>query len=223
MIIGVIIAADDRNKKRQLNGPIALKYLDEPLFSARRCQPSAVNFHLVTIGSNMTNEPNSVELATELTIAWLSNPNTRTSSDDVPAFLQSMHAAVEKLGGSQANEVPEEAAQDYTPAVTVRKSLASKDHIISMIDGRPYKTLRRHLSTNGMTPEEYRTRYNLKADYPMVAEAYSEARRAMAKTIGLGRKMGNKVEGGAETVATKAKRGGKAALDAAKEALGTAE
>jgi predicted transcriptional regulator len=171
----------------------------------------------------MTAEPNSVELATELTIAWLSNPNTRTSSDDVPAFLQSMHAAVEKLGGAQANEVPEEEVRDYTPAVTVRKSLASKDHIISMIDGKPYKTLRRHLATNGMTPEEYRARYNLKADYPMVAEAYSEARRAMAKTIGLGRKAVNKVEDAGEVVVTKAKRGGKAALDAAKAALGTTE
>ena len=53
-----------------------------------------------------------------------------------------------------------------------------------------YKTLRRHLSGHGLTPEQYRERYNLKPDYPMVAEAYSEARRAMAKKIGLGRKPG---------------------------------
>jgi predicted transcriptional regulator len=56
-----------------------------------------------------------------------------------------------------------------------------------MIDGKSYKTLRRHLATNGMTPAEYRERYNLKADYPMVAATYSESRRAMAKKIGLGR------------------------------------
>lgn len=62
-----------------------------------------------------------------------------------------------------------------------------------MIDGKPYKTLRRHLSTNGLTPEEYRKRYNLKADYPMVAESCSEQRRAMAKKIGSGRKPGKKV------------------------------
>lgn len=74
------------------------------------------------------------------------------------------------------------------PAVSVRKSLASKDHIISMIDGKPYRTLRRHLSTHGLTPEEYRERYNLRADYPMVAPSYSEARRAMAHKIGLGAK-----------------------------------
>ena len=51
--------------------------------------------------------------------------------------------------------------------MTARKSLASKDHIISMIDGKPYKTLRRHLSGHGLTPEQYRERYNLKPDYPM--------------------------------------------------------
>ena len=61
-----------------------------------------------------------------------------------------------------------------------------------MIDGKPYKTLRRHLSTHGMTPVEYRERYGLKADYPMVAETYSESRRAMAKKIGLGRKPGQR-------------------------------
>ena len=59
-----------------------------------------------------------------------------------------------------------------------------------MIDGKSYKTLRRHLATHGMTPAEYRERYGLKPDYPMVAENYSESRRAMAKKIGLGRKPG---------------------------------
>ncbi len=170
----------------------------------------------------MTTETNTVELATELTIAWLGNPNTRTSADEVPAFLQSMHAAVEKLGGAAVEAPVEETPTEYTPAVSVRKSLASKDHIISLIDGKPYRTLRRHLTGHGLTPAEYRARYNLKADYPIVAESYSEARRAMAKTIGLGRKPGQKVEGEAKP-APKAKRGGKAALDAAKEALGTAE
>jgi predicted transcriptional regulator len=136
-------------------------------------------------------QPNAVELATELTIAWLSNPNTRTSADDVPSFLLQMHASVQSLvGGSQALETPAEESKEYVGAVTARKSLASPDHIISMIDGKAYKTLRRHLATNGMTPSEYRERYNLKADYPMVAATYSESRRAMAKKIGLGRKPG---------------------------------
>ena len=132
-------------------------------------------------------QSSNVDLAAELTIAWLSNPNTRASGDDVPSFLQRMHEAVSNLT-ALAPQVEASTETSHTPAVSVRKSLASKDHIISMIDGKPYKTLRRHLKTNGLTPDEYRARYNLKADYPMVAEAYSESRRDMAKKIGLGRK-----------------------------------
>ncbi|MFZ3484476.1 MucR family transcriptional regulator [Sphingomonas sp. 3-13AW] len=134
-------------------------------------------------------ELNAVELATELTIAWLNNANNRVSAEDVPAFLQTMHATVVGLSGGASSEQVEAApAEEYTPAVSVRKSLASKDHILSMIDGKPYKTLRRHLAGHGLTPEQYRERYNLKADYPMVAENYSQSRRDMAKRIGLGRK-----------------------------------
>jgi len=135
----------------------------------------------------MSDELNAVELATELTIAWLGNPNTRTTPDDVPAFLQSMHEAVSKLA-TPVEPVAESGSQEHVPAVSARKSLASREHIISMIDGKPYKTLRRHLATHGLTPDDYRQRYGLKADYPMVAPAYSESRSSMAKTIGLGRK-----------------------------------
>jgi predicted transcriptional regulator len=137
---------------------------------------------------NTTLKP--IELATELTIAWLSNPNTRANADDALAFLNTMRGAI-----GEVTESPAPTAEDqpeFTPAVTVRKSLASKDHIISMIDGKPYKTLTRHLSTHGLTPAEYRARYNLKSDYPMTAPSYSEQRRAMAKKIGLGRKPGQK-------------------------------
>lgn len=134
-----------------------------------------------------TNDVNAVELATELTIAWLSNANTRASADEVPAFLARMHDAVSGLAGGAAPEQPD-AGPAYEGKVTARKSLASRDHIISMIDGKPYKTLRRHLSGHGLSPDQYRERYNLKADYPMVAETYSQHRRDMAKKIGLGRK-----------------------------------
>lgn len=141
----------------------------------------------------MTEETlNSVELATELTIAWLGNQNNRVSADDVPAFLRTMHTTITELGSgtSASDAAADEAAapEEFTPAVSVRKSLASKDHIISMIDGKPYKTLRRHLSTHGLTDVQYRERYNLRSDYPMVSENYSLARRAMAQKIGLGRK-----------------------------------
>ncbi|MDJ0275994.1 MucR family transcriptional regulator [Sphingomonas sp. 2R-10] len=149
---------------------------------------------------------NTIELATELTIAWLGNPNTRADADAVPAFLNSMHEAVNALAGNVAEPASEQPTE-HVAAVSVRKSLASKDHIISMIDGKPYKTLRRHLSTHGTTPEEYRARYNLKADYPMVAQGYSEARRDMAKKIGLGRKPSKAVA--ANEAATEPKRRGR--------------
>lgn len=137
-----------------------------------------------------------LELATELTIAWLSNPNTRAPAEEVPAFLQTMHDAVTKLATPQAPTDVAQTAIEFLPAVSVRRSLASKDHIISLIDGKPYKTLKRHLSGHGLTPAEYRGRYGLKADYPMVAENYAEVRRTLAKSIGLGRKPGTKVTAG---------------------------
>jgi len=138
----------------------------------------------------IADSPNLVELAAELTIAWLGNANNRASAEEVPEFLRKMHATISELSDAQvgAEEAPASQPNEHIPATTARKSLASKDHIISMIDGKPYKTLRRHLSTHGLTPEEYRARYNLKPDYPMVAENYSKQRRDMAKKIGLGSK-----------------------------------
>jgi predicted transcriptional regulator len=177
------------------------------------------------------NDDNTVELATELTIAWLSNPNTRTSADDVPTFLKSMHEAVARLSAPAAPDVEAEPVQDHAPATTARKSLTNPDYIISMIDGKPYKTLRRHLSTNGLTPDEYRQRYGLRADYPMVAPNYSESRRAMAHKIGLGRKAGaaatqagetaaDAVADAGEKVVRTARKGVRAAKEAARKHLG---
>jgi predicted transcriptional regulator len=152
-----------------------------------------------------TAELNALELATELTIAWLSNPNTAVTADEVSGVLAKMHAAVTSLASPQTSAAEPEQAEVFVPAITARKSLASKDHIISLIDGKPYKALKRHLSGHGLTPEQYRERYNLKADYPMVSENYSQARRDMAKKIGLGRKPGQKV-GGAKPAKPRARK-----------------
>jgi predicted transcriptional regulator len=152
-----------------------------------------------------TSEIDLLELATELTVAWLSNPNTRAPAEVVPAFLEKMHGAVSSLAAPQplaTSDAP--TASEYTPVVSVRRSLASKDHIVSMIDGKPYKTLKRHLAGHGLTPAQYRERYGLRSDYPMVAENYAVMRRDLAKKIGLGRKPGTKV------AAAKASRHGKA-------------
>ena len=167
----------------------------------------------------MTDETTSaIELAAELTMAWLSNQNTRATPDDVPAFLKSMHHTVLGLSAPAEPATSEEAPTEYTGAVTARKSLASPDYIISMIDGKQYKTLTRHLTTNGLTPAEYKTRYGLKADYPMTAPTYSEARRAMAKKIGLSFK-GRQAKATAKeaTPPTAAKRGRPAKVTVAAE------
>ena len=137
-------------------------------------------------------ETSSVELAAELTMAWLSNPNTKVDAGEVAGVLRQMHQAVTSLMEPEKPDAAP-AAEEFIPAVSVRKSLASKDHIISLIDGKPYKALRRHLSGQGLTPDEYRARYGLKPDYPMVSESYSQVRRDMAKKIGLGRKPGTKL------------------------------
>jgi hypothetical protein len=94
--------------------------------------------------------------------------------------------------------VPTEAAPEYVPAVPVRSSVRP-DHIVSLIDGKKLKSLKRHLSSHGLTPAEYRERYGLKPDYPMVAASYSAQRREVAKKLGLGRKPGETRAKAAET------------------------
>ena len=155
-------------------------------------------------------QPNTLDLATELTIAWLANANTKASADEIPAFLQKIYGVLSTLETVPASDGQSD-EPEHKAAVSVRKSLASKDHIISLIDGKPYKTLRRHLSGHGLTPEEYRKRYGLKPDYPMVSENYSQARREMAKKIGLGRKPGQKMGTAPKRTAPPARRGRKPA------------
>lgn len=141
-------------------------------------------------GASIGDHTNNIELAAELTIAWLSNPNVRPGADEVPTFPRSMHATLSELVGAGGAEVAA-AEPSYTPAVSPRSSV-KPDHIVSLIDGKPYKMLKRHLAGHGLTPEAYRERYGLKSDYPMVAPNYAEQRRALAVKIGLGRKPGEK-------------------------------
>lgn len=147
----------------------------------------------------MTDQPQSslTELTVDLLAAFVSN-NT-VGAKDLPELIASTHKALASLETGDAPEPaepPAAAEPEYPPAVSIRKSLGKRDHILSMIDGRPYKTLKRHLSRHGLTPVQYRERYKLPADYPMVAPAYSEARREVAKRLGLGRKAGMRRGGG---------------------------
>lgn len=132
-----------------------------------------------------TPEPHDLtELTVELLSAFVAHNNVR--SDDLPALIVSTHSALSSLAGpTAAIEAP---AMNHQPAVTARKSLSDRDYIVSLIDGKPYRSLKRHLTSHGLTPAEYRARYNLPATYPMVAPGYSDARREVAKRLGLGRK-----------------------------------
>lgn len=139
----------------------------------------------------MDEQTNSIELAVTLATAWLGNPNTRCTPEEVHAFVRDSHATLLALSQPQAAGgagEPAEEAREFVPAVSVRKSTADPEFILSMIDGKPYRALRRHLTTHGLTPETYRERYGLKSDYPMVAPAYAAKRSQLAKDLGLGRK-----------------------------------
>lgn len=130
-----------------------------------------------------TDQPDFTAMTVQLLSAYFSN--NQVPAGDIAGIIEATRGALERKAETQAPE-----AAEHVPAVSVRKSLGSRDHIISMIDGKPYKALKRHLATNGLTPAEYRERYNLPKDYPMVAPAYSEHRRAVAQKLGLGRKVG---------------------------------
>ena len=96
--------------------------------------------------------------------------HNKVGAAELPSLISSTYAALAKTARPL---VAEGAALEHVPAVSVRKSLASPDFIISMIDGKPYRVLRRHLTTHGLSPDKYRARYNLPADYPLVAPAYA--------------------------------------------------
>jgi predicted transcriptional regulator len=137
----------------------------------------------------LTEDNNLVAMTVDVVASYVAHNNTRPA--DVPGLIAQTHAAFAALTGAPVLGVAAEAGAQaqHQPAVSVRKSLASREHILSMIDGKPYKTLKRHLSRHGMTPADYRERYGLKADYPMTAPAYSEHRSEVAKSLGLGRKL----------------------------------
>jgi predicted transcriptional regulator len=135
----------------------------------------------------MSEDNNFVAMTIEVVASYVAH--NVIAPDDVPSFIAKTHAAIRDMAKAPEPDVPAAPSEAYEPAVTVRKSTASREHILSLIDGKPYKTLKRHLAGHGLTPAQYRERYNLKADYPMVAPAYSDHRREVARSLGLGRKV----------------------------------
>ncbi|MGY2052394.1 MucR family transcriptional regulator [Methylobacterium sp. JK268] len=107
----------------------------------------------------------------------------------LPELIASTHAALQELSRPAVLE-PEKPV----PPVPIKKTV-TPDAIISLEDGRPYKSLRRHLSSRGLTPEQYRAKWGLPPDYPMVAETYAAQRSELAKNLGLGRNSAGRPRG----------------------------
>jgi predicted transcriptional regulator len=129
----------------------------------------------------MADSSSNIELAAEITSAYVSNNSVRVS--DLPGLFGEIHSALVRISSGATVLVADEA---QTPAVPIKKSIAN-DHLICLEDGRKFKSLKRHLRTNhDMTPEEYRQKWHLASAYPMVAPAYAKARSALAKKSGLG-------------------------------------
>jgi predicted transcriptional regulator len=124
------------------------------------------------------------ELTADIISAYVSNNSVRSS--DLPQMISEVHAALSSLqSGPKVEQVAP--VEPQVPAVPIKKSI-TPDYLISLEDGKRYKTLKRHLSRHGMTPPEYRSKWGLPFDYPMVAANYTAQRSELAKSIGLGRK-----------------------------------
>jgi predicted transcriptional regulator len=160
------------------------------------------------VSEELTNE--LLSLTADIVAAHVANNNVSTG--EVPQLIAQVHAALTGLTEPKKPEEPE-----LQPAVPVRSSV-KHDYIVCLEDGKKLKMLKRYLRTNyNMTPEEYRTKWKLPRDYPMVAPAYAEQRRGLAKQIGLGRKKDESAP-----VAAKPARAKAAPKPAAKVTDGTA-
>ena len=134
-----------------------------------------------------------IEMTADIVSAYVGNNTVATS--DLPALIQNIHRA---LTGVSAGAEPVEAAPKE-PAVPLKRSI-TPDFLVCLEDGRKFKSLKRHLRTKyNMSPEEYRAKWNLPKDYPMVAPNYAKARSDLAKQMGLG-------QGGRKAAKGKARR-----------------
>ena len=130
--------------------------------------------------SDPTYTATHIELAADIVAAYVSNNSVPVS--DLPGLIRDVHAALLRVEQGEAEPV----AEPLKPAVPVKKSV-TPEFIICLEDGKKFKSLKRHLRTQyNLTPEQYREKWSLPADYPMVAPNYATARSALAKQMGLG-------------------------------------
>ena len=128
-----------------------------------------------------------LRMSVDIVSAYVSNNSI--AATQVPEVINTVYGALNSINGQTVAE----SAESQKPAVSIRRSV-NPDHIVCLEDGKKLKMLKRHLrAAYGMSPDEYRTKWGLPADYPMVAPNYAQQRSAFAKQIGLGRKKGEKV------------------------------
>ena len=123
----------------------------------------------------------TLEMAAEVVAAFVSN--NPLPKGELPALIQTIHDSLARLSGGVENAAPNE--EPKHPAVPIRKSI-TPEYLICLEDGKKFKSLKRHLGTHGLTPKQYRAKWKLPADYPLVAPNYAATRSALAKAIGLG-------------------------------------
>ncbi len=134
-----------------------------------------------------------LELTAELVSAYVAR--NAVPVNELPALMQTSHDTLFRMSDPVA-PVADAKPEELKPAVPIRKSVTD-DYLISLETGQKFKSLKRHLMTaHNMTPQQYREKWGLPKDYPMVAPAYAKSRSALAKTLGLGRKFGESGSGG---------------------------
>ena len=142
-----------------------------------------------------------VELTSEIVSAYVAN--NKIPSAELPEVIASVHTALRKLDERKPPE-PEKP----TPLMPIKKTI-TPDYLISLEDGRRYKSLKRHLSGRGLTPADYREKWGLPKDYPMVAPNYAKQRSELAKALGLGQQRRKKAEAASTEAASAPKRRGR--------------
>jgi predicted transcriptional regulator len=135
----------------------------------------------VTLNNKEIDPAFMIGMTVDVVAAYLSNNPARAF--DVPELIAATHAALAGLGMPAAAPEPEK----QLPAVAIKKSV-SDDYLISLEDGKRYKSLKRHLSGKGLSPDQYRAKWGLPLSYPMVAPSYAKQRSELARSMGLGRK-----------------------------------
>jgi predicted transcriptional regulator len=144
----------------------------------------------------------SIELDAEIVAAFVANNSLPIA--ELPALIQSTHAALERLASGPLDTAPQ--VEKKEPAVSIRKSI-TPNFLVCLDDGKKFKSLRRHLATLGMTPDQYRAKWGLPSDYPMVAPNYAAARSQLAKQSGLGQLRKNAAPAKKASAAAPSKRG----------------